>query len=156
MKDITGMVFGRLTVVKRVANQRGRLTLLCKCRCGDTCTVITAYALTKKGGVKTCRCCQDHIKYPIEYSLWGSMRSRCGTPTNKDYKNYGARGIKVCDRWKEDFLNFLEDMGKKPSPELSLDRIDNNGDYEPSNCRWATKSEQQLNKRCNQPAERYR
>ena len=75
------------------------------------------------------------------------MLKRCLLPSNKRYADYGGRGIQVCDRWRESFLNFLTDMGKRPGPDLSLERMNNDGNYEPSNCKWATRSEQQLNKR---------
>jgi hypothetical protein len=85
--------------------------------------------------------------YTSEYKSWSSMKDRCLCITNKDYRNYGARGITICVRWVNSFENFLEDMGKKPAPEYSIDRKDNNGNYEPGNCRWATKSEQSLSRR---------
>ena len=82
-----------------------------------------------------------------EFYIWRTMKARCGNPKSQSYKHYGGRGIKVCDRWTESFSNFLSDMGERPNPELQIDRINNDGDYTPSNCRWATRSEQQLNKR---------
>ena len=99
------------------------------------------------------------LRYPDEYNAWASMRDRCLNKSARGYKNYGGRGIKICDRWRElpdGFVNFIEDMGEKPSHEktasggkalYSLDRIDPDGDYEPSNCRWATWLEQEGNKR---------
>ena len=82
-----------------------------------------------------------------EYEIWKSMKQRCLNPNNKDYKNYGGRGISVHSTWINSFSNFINDMGHRPSPELTLDRINNDGNYEPSNCRWTTRVDQANNQR---------
>lgn len=82
-----------------------------------------------------------------EFRAWQSMIDRCTNPSNKSYKNYGGRGITVCDRWLDTFENFLEDIGYAPSKEYSIDRINNNKNYEPSNCQWTTRRKQQRNRR---------
>jgi len=155
--DLTGQKFGRLTVVERVDNANdGHARWLCECVCGKR-VIIPGYCLTNHN-TKSCGCLHREITRQINYShghsgddksktyaTWRSMNRRCNNKNQKCYKNYGGRGIKVCEKWKK-FEGFLQDMGEKPNG-MTLDRVDNNGDYCKENCRWITNKEQQRNTR---------
>lgn len=107
----------------------------------ETRAKLAAYTGEKASGYK-----HGWSKTPT-YVSWNSMRDRCSNPGNASYKLYGGRGITVCERWQTDFMAFLEDMGERPSLEHSIDRIDPDGNYEPSNCRWLTRAEQNARRR---------
>lgn len=143
-----GVKYNKLTAIKELGTNKSRHKMyLFKCECGND-KVATAINV-RANRVKSCGCLsKKHGKCGTEiYSVWTGMKSRCYYEKNENYINYGARGIKVCERWKSSFINFYEDMGDKPSVKHQLDRIDNDGDYEPSNCRWVTPSENCLNRR---------
>lgn len=156
-KALDGRRFGMLTVVSRVENKNGKAMWLCSCDCGDGCIVagtsLRAGARTSCGKHRTIaqsEKCYGRPKhgqsYTPEYRAWVNLRSRCNSPTAPAYHDYGARGIRVCERW-DSFETFYADMGQRPSPAHSIDRINNDGDYEPDNCRWTTNVEQQRNQR---------
>jgi hypothetical protein len=156
-KNIIGKKFGRLTVIKRVKSRKTANAILhrymCLCDCGNKTTV---YRTSIAGGkTRSCGCYKEDVhrgmftkhgksKTKI-YQIWRAMKQRCQNKNDRAYPRYGGRGISVCERW-ENFENFLHDMGEKPQ-QLSLDRIDNNGNYEPSNCKWSTQVEQNNNRR---------
>ena len=166
--ELQGKKYGRLTVIAEAGRSRARSRqFLCHCECGNE--KIVTYGNLNAGHIRSCGCWQIEVaretqkKYnphkthgltgSPEYKSWSSMKDRCVNPNNKSYKNYGARGIKVCERWRgeENFPNFLEDMGERPAPKknYSLERLDVNGDYCKENCVWATTKEQTRNTRSN-------
>lgn len=151
--DLTGQKFGRLKVIEFSYAKNEKTYWKCRCDCGNT-KIIDGSALKRKATI-SCRCYQKeqvtkHGKsYTAEYKTWIRMKQRCYDKNTNSYKNYGKRGIKMCRRWRSSFENFLEDMGKRPSPKHSIDRIDNNGDYTPENCKWSTQKQQHRNKRSN-------
>jgi hypothetical protein len=157
MKDLIGMKFNRWTVISSEYTQKGnKREWKCRCECGSV-RYVRELGL-KSGGSKSCGCYKrDALRarqtkhggaYTLEYASWYTMITRCTNPESISFPSYGGRGIKVCDRWK-DFLVFQSDMGHRPSPQHSLDRVNNDGDYEPGNCRWATRLEQSNNQRSN-------
>ena len=144
--DLVGMRFGDSIVLKRLENRRRCAYYLIRCGCGREKNALGLKLLSGKGiNCPHCRVKTHGMSYTSTFRIWGGILRRCNNPKSDSYKYYGARGIKVCDRWLI-FENFLKDMGERPE-NLSIDRIDNDGDYEPGNCRWATSKVQASNKR---------
>lgn len=162
IEDLSGKIFGRLSVLRfsgKIAH--GQTFWTCQCDCGNKKDISRNCLLHKKEPTRSCGCLQkDKARanrkhgmcgHPL-YKVWTCMKQRCLNPKNPDYHLYGGRGITICDRWKNDFRNFLNDMGNPPNQgqhkgQLSIHRIDNDKGYYPGNCRWANTEEQALEKR---------
>jgi hypothetical protein len=163
-QTLVGRKFGRLTVLKIDDNRKNnrRLHVLCQCKCGTFVSVRPDSLQSNKTTSCGCFHKEQLIKTFTkhgqarrgmclpEYSIWQSIIRRCEHPMDAAYENYGGRGIRICDQWKHDFAAFIRDVGRRPSPQHSLDRYPNNdGNYEPGNVRWATQKQQMRNTRNN-------
>ncbi len=159
-EDLTGQQFGRLTVIKRAENDKnGSTQWLCQCNCSNKTKKVIRGSALRNGLTQSCGCLHTemlanrnrthNLSKSKLYKIWYAMKNRCYYSKDKCYNRYGGRGITVCDEWLHDFQAFYDwAMANGYADSLTIDRIDVNGNYEPSNCRWITNKEQQYNK-CN-------
>ena len=152
-----GKTFARWTIISKPRRKRTRWYALCRCKCGKE-KAIYVYTLLARTS-QSCGCLGrensvaaltihgDSGKQTVEYNTWRRMKQRCTNKNRSNYKYYGARGIRVCAKWENNYQAFLKDMGRRPNAHHSLDRIDTNGNYEPGNCKWSTPKQQRRNRR---------
>ncbi len=158
-QNVIGDVFGRLTIIDSAPSYQPRNKTRWKVRCDCGVVKIVHQSALRQGVAMSCGCLNrekilatvtKHRKCGTpEYTVWQGMIQRCHYPSHRGYSNYGARGIRVCEEWRHSFVQFLADMGERPSPKHQIDRIDGTGNYTPDNCRWILQKDQFHNQRSN-------